>query len=393
MPFENTRDVLGDQQTLDGIISDTLTELKDDNVSSLQPRALAYKDHLRTVELPNLTSADFNAFVSSKGLRTVIIPNLEEPDFSGCTGLKTLDMKGKSYQHNYASRLANTRGLVHLILRNPNGSYPSSKAQLPPTFYTGTARGACHVYVPDNIVSDYGVSANWTANGSNIYPISSYPVEHTYGGTITDSWETIIQNCEDGNIDGYNIGDTKEVICNGFYINMVIVAKNSDIIHDGDGAKASLTWISEKTVPFVQKMRASNNNTGGWRDSLMREAINDENQFIIYPEVVRTGIKAVDKTCFIKGSTVTVNDKIWIPSIREVFGEGSDRENSGVTYTNYFDSADARKVFDATTGQYITWHLRSTSGTDNFATVNSSGILANIYATYDAHSKVFGFCT
>lgn len=393
MPFENTRDVLGDQQTLDGIVSDTLTELKDDSVYNLQPRALAYKNHLNTVEFPNLTSADTTSFMNSKGLKTVIIPKKESQNFQKCYSLKTLDMKGKTNSTNFASDLEWNRGLLHFILRNTSVCSVSSVSNLPPTFYKGSKSGSCRIYVPDNLVSSYKSNPNWAVNSANIYPISSYPVAPTYGGTITDSWETIIQNCEDGNIDGYNIGDTKEIICNGFYINMVIVAKNSDIIHDGDGAKASLTWISEKTVPFSQKMRASANNTGGWRDSLMREAINDENQFIIYPEVIRTGIKSVDKTCFIKGSTVTVDDKIWIPSIREVFGEGSNRENSGVTYTNYFDSADARKVFDVTTGQYITWHLRSTSGTDNFATVKSSGVLGDIYATYDAHSKVFGFCT
>lgn len=95
MSFVNTREILGDQATLDALIAHTLAELKEDGVTTLANYALYKNDGLVTVEMPNLLTVGSHAFRDCTALTTIIVPGLTNVGsyaFSGCTNLTTIGL-------------------------------------------------------------------------------------------------------------------------------------------------------------------------------------------------------------------------------------------------------------------------------------------------------------
>lgn len=143
-------------------------------------------------------------------------------------------------------------------------------------------------------------------------------------------------------------------------------------------------------------MNNSRTNTGGWDSSVMKSWLNST-AFALLPQELQNGILAVDKTCQ-QGSadsgttTISTNNKLWLPSAREIVG-GSNYESSGLIYTTQFPTASARIKFN-NNGTTSGWWMRSASSTstDYFRNVYSSGSVSNFYAN-SSYGVVFGFCT
>lgn len=92
MSFINTRDAIGDQATLDGLVAHTLEELREDGVSVLGSYALFSNSGLRYVEMPGLSSGKqgASAFAYCSSLQSVVMQNLSifSPNmFAGCSSL------------------------------------------------------------------------------------------------------------------------------------------------------------------------------------------------------------------------------------------------------------------------------------------------------------------
>ena len=209
--------------------------------------------------------------------------------------------------------------------------------------------------------------------------------------TIDDDWSTILSNTNYAT--DYSIGDTKSLSINGTNHLMQIVAFNSDVRTDGNGT-AGITWI-EKDLFTKHRMNATADNTGGWPATEMRSWLR-ETVLPTLPEVVRNSIVEVNKTYYDynggSGITSTQADTIWIPSVREMFGNNSNYENSGVDYTSFFNSNSARiKKLNSTANTY--WLRSARSGINSqFHNVNGSGGL-DYYSANVTAGVCIGFCT
>ena len=336
----NTRDTLGDQATLDGLVNGTLTELEEDVVTSLPSYALHKNTHIETLKFPNVTSISGNAF-------------------NGCSALK------------------------HLVL----GS--STKCALSATSaFTGTpislTKGA--IYVPEGLVSTYKADSYW--KNYFITSVENYPT--TDYSTITDSWAQIVAAISDGTYSTkYNVGDTKAISINGVDDYMVLIAKDTDVLADGSG-NAKTTWLS-KGLFATHNMNTQGTNANGWAQSEMRTWLR-ETILPTLDSTIQSNIKEVTKTYYDKTttSTLSITDTVWIPSAREIYG-GTSYESAGCDYTSLFNSDPARIKYN-TSGTAGSWWLRSAnSGYDtSFRSVNYGGDVYSSSAS-GAYGVALGF--
>ena len=126
----------------------------------------------------------------------------------------------------------------------------------------------------------------------------------------------------------------------------------------------------------------------------MRKYLDTEIKPLI-PLIVKSQIKPVRKYSFslavvlkfIIEEITETEDEIWIPSAKEVFGEGriSYYEKQAVYYSSLFSS-------DKDTKRAFLWWLRSASNSNNFNLVNTDGSI-NYTDAYNTGGVALGFCT
>lgn len=95
MAYTNTRDVLGDQATLDALVAYTLSEFKENGVDRFGSYALTSNTGLVSVEMPGLsnTTQGVNAFAMCTNLVTVAFPDMKRFGaymFTRCSALTTV---------------------------------------------------------------------------------------------------------------------------------------------------------------------------------------------------------------------------------------------------------------------------------------------------------------
>ena len=429
--FVNTRTSNGDQATLDALIANTLTELKEDGVRALGVRSLYKNVGLTLVDFPSVTSAGEYALSGCTNLNSVnleALGSVPQYMFAGDTAITVLNLPEATSVGQYAFQnvpivklslpkvatlgayMTNGNGaeevdlsanpsvvanafngdvnLTSLILRN------SSQLTLANvSAFTGTpiAQKFGWIYVPSELVSTYKAATNWSTYASQIVSLDEYPKDVT--GSITDTWAEIFAAEEDGTYSTkYKVGDTKMVSVNGSPVAMQIVAIDGDELADGTG-NAKITWLC-LGYQGKHNMNSTNTTSGGWASCAMRQYLIDS----VLPNIdstVRAQIKSVNKTYYdyASSSTKVSADSIWIPSFREV-GFGTTKEDSGVIYSGIFTDNAARIKKDGlyALGTAAYWWLRSASNGNIFYGVNTGGGSTNNYAS-TSNGVVFGFCT
>lgn len=366
--MSNTRTTFGEQATFDGLIAHTLTTLEEDGVTSLPSYALYKNAGLQSVIFPSVTSVAGNAL-------------------SECPNLTTIEIGGKCSLTSGA--FANSNKLTALKLTNTSGVSTLSNTSV--ITGSGLKNDFTGIYVPSSLLSNYKSASNWTAYADRIFPLEDYP--KTDFGTISDSWSTIIANCDAGTIDDYNIGDTKQLDINGTKVLMQIVAKNTDQLADGTGT-ASLTWLA-KNIYFTHVMNSGSTNTNGWEACALRTWLRGSEVFGALPTELQNGIKEVKKAWYdyTTKTTKTSTDTIWIPSTYEMFSDTTssivETGDDNVQYTMF--NSNAKRVKSGSATYY--W-LRSayTSFSNGFYIVTGDGSRAGSIASYSI-GVVPGFCT
>ena len=365
--YVNTRTIMGDQEAFDALIAGELENLVEDGITNISKGyIICYNNGIKSIKLPNLTNIKQGAI-----------------NYNG--KLEVIDI-GKKCSFDSASISSNPK-LSSLILR---GSTMSTQGG---SILIGTPITIGHggVFVPSDLVSTYKANSSWGAY--NIYPIEDYPKSDW--GTIADSWSEIFANEDNGTyLTKYSLGDTKKITINNNDYYAQIVAFDADPLSDNSGNNAKITWILKELYADTHRMNATNTNANGWPDTEMRTWLNDTILPLI-PSDVRTAIKEVTKTSYDKTTSadVTSNDKLWIPSAREVFiGSSYGYEASGPTYTTFFSSASAIKYKGLS---MCSWWLRSanSSSTNNFQDVYSNGTLNRDSAIISTIGVCLGFCT
>ena len=383
----NTRDTLGDQATLDGLINHTLTSIEEDGVLNIRKYALCKNTVLQTVDFPSVKTIGERAFESCEGIEEIIFPevtsigqyafllclNLEKATFSK---LKTLSSGAFSgCQKLNALILGNTSGVVSLTNQ---------------TAFSETAiyddKG--WVYVPTSLVASYKSSSSW--GGIPIADINEYPKAPPDFSEITDSWSEIFAAEEDGTYSiKYSVGRYKSLTINNTTYHARIVAMDADELSDNSG-NAKITWIVDEVYADTHNMNSNNTASGGWPATEMRAWLRTTILPLI-DSTVSAKIKEVNKTYKDPSNgTQTFTDTIWIPSVREM-SDGAGYENSGVTYKDWFNkpSRRARK----TSGSIMYWWLRTSQSSTNFRCMSINGNSTYSDNPNKNYGVVIGFCT
>lgn len=447
----NTRDVLGDQATLDGLIDQSLTSLEENGITSLRTYAFYINDNIKKINFPSLTTMGTYAFYSCRLLEEVDLPLITTASyygFNGCNSLKKININNLSRLNQLAlgscfslndidtsevtivndsvfsnsgigelilpvctslgsytgqgqrmstidltnnisintDKFNKANGLVHLILRS---STLCSLSATNAFAETPLANNIGWIYVPTDLIDTYKSATNWSTYADQIVDISEYP-KALQNETITDSWSDIFTNENNGTYSTkYSIGDIKCVNIGGTYYPMQIIAMDKDVLASGGTAK--ITWCG---LGFLCKvpMNFTIITTDGWVESWMRKFLRET----IYPQIestVRNNIKEVTKTYYdhTTSSTLSTTDTVFIPSAREILG-GTSYENSGIDYTDVFNSSNTRIKYNGLSTSADAWWLRSARDGKNFYNIMNNGVVIN-----NNPNNMFGvvlcFCT
>lgn len=151
MAFTPTVEKIGDAALTDSIINRSITELKDNVVTTLQPYALAACSSLKKCVFGELSEVLNYSFAGDEALDTLDIHSFVEFDASALQGLS---------------------GLKTLILRSNTMCDASSSAVLS---YTPIEEGTGYIYVPRILVDSYKHDFVWGSYADQIRAIEDYP--------------------------------------------------------------------------------------------------------------------------------------------------------------------------------------------------------------------------
>ncbi len=207
-------------------------------------------------------------------------------------------------------------------------------------------------------------------------------------GVIQDSIRQVVINCKAGKAsEYYSVGDRIKITLEGIgAFDFKFLGSGLDTRADGSDKPVS-TWLCTGGTMATYWNTESNGTTGGWEASLIRKVCMQQ----IYgslPTVIRDNIVKVNKTQYIyvnnTSASVTTNDKVWVPSSREISTSGM--------YGTIFPDANSRKLKDPS-GNYCYWWLRDASGSNGATVVYASGtIISSDNVTYGGRYIVPGFC-
>ena len=267
------------------------------------------------------------------------------------------------------------------------------------------------IYVPSNLVNYYkGENGGaWATFRDNIFPLEQYEIDISeYNNNSLDnvSWATIINDCNTGNIENYQIGQTKTIYVNGIPTEMIIVGKSQDTIANTNN-KASLTWI-EKTLSRFEPVNVYANTDKIYSSCSNFKELMENLYDGIEDTTLKNGIKSVTKQAY--GFTSTSVDpvllnldsegyKLWPPSLNEL---GFDSKNYTYPYFKPNDTNTPPNYRLGETNIYVKDGNNINIALRDFRNLNNirpaaiiSGENNSILETNPSNTPyiIFGFCT
>lgn len=209
---------------------------------------------------------------------------------------------------------------------------------------------------------------------TNCYPKFISPVVDE---EIADTWDTIIDNLIGGTYSSYKVGNYRSMdVGSEGPVNMQIVAI--------DGEEGPLTFVAKELLATFKQMNSSKTNANGYPATDVMKPYLVNTIMPLLPEIVRKHLKAVPKKSYDRttGSDLTSNEKLCIPSYREIFG-GTSMEKSGPIYSIVYKNSASR--IKNRNGSANEWWLRSANSSYDapFRCVDSSGDEYNAIANYN----------
>lgn len=220
------------------------------------------------------------------------------------------------------------------------------------------------------------------------------------------TWDDIVASTKDGTYKNFAIGATKKLdLGSEGVIKMQIVGIDKDELADGTG-HVSLSFIGFELLKTLHRMNPAEvgmvgtGAIGGWGNCEMRTYLLSTIYSLI-PESVRNEIKAVKKyTRILNNQKVEVNnvvtsDKLWIPSVREVYGPDAGAETEGCHYQEVFSDIGSRLKSVVGEESAELWWLRTAqlrpSAYNRFNNVHTDGQFYNNGCT-NTFGIALGFC-
>lgn len=158
-----------------------------------------------------------------------------------------------------------------------------------------------------------------------------------------DSWETIVDNVRDFDIEGYNVGDTKEIDLGEYGTHTVRIANTStpsECSTEGFSQTACGFVIEFADIITFDSMNRTNTNVGGWPSSRMYTLVND-NIYNAIPSEIRNII--IDTTV-ISGhgskngeENFISTDKLYLLTQKEIYMDFSSNSDSAKDLTRTLD--------------------------------------------------------
>lgn len=228
--FVNTYELIGDQALTDGLIDGTVTDLKDDRITSIRTCMFRYNKSLVSIDCPNVTNIGYQSFDSATALKSVRFNNatyIDNYGFAACTSLTDVDLpllaeanqqifngctsltkiKFPSLTRCNGGLLRNCTALViadfHVYFELWNHNHFSSCTNLKALIFrsptmvgcpggsnidnSGITSGICFFYVPRNLVDSYKAATNWANYAERIRAIEDYTVDGTTMGDFDET--------------------------------------------------------------------------------------------------------------------------------------------------------------------------------------------------------------
>ena len=212
---------------------------------------------------------------------------------------------------------------------------------------------------------------------------------------VTDTWQTIINAVKDGDIDEYNVGDTKEINLGSYGKHTVRIANKStpsECNTSGFSQTACGFVIEFADIITTYKVNETDTNVGGWPATPIRTFINND----IYNSLPSELKSAIIDTKVISGhsnSSEDVNfistDKLYLLSPKEIYENWSytiDTSNDSSRQLDYYNSKSV------IIGKYSYVSKKYRNSTDYWwlrtANANNSTSFLGIYGSGDWGSGI-----
>ena len=218
---------------------------------------------------------------------------------------------------------------------------------------------------------------------------------------ITDSWDTIIANIDNGTYaTKYKVGNYKPLdLGTEGTINMQIVAFDSDKL--ASSGTAPITFVAKELLNTSK--RINNANVTSFRNSELDVYLQND-IYALIPENVRQRINSVKKYTTVTNAndyntSYSYTTKIFIPSLREVYstygGENKESSSSAVVYKKIYKDNNSRIKHKSGDTTAITWWLRTryskSSSSNTFTDISSNGGAASQSCSI-TQGICIGFC-
>lgn len=192
--------------------------------------------------------------------------------------------------------------------------------------------------IPTGVEGQYRVSAQGTNDTAYIKALRKNALNYY-------TWEEIAEISEKGDaITYFDLGEEKTFTINEQTYTAVIIGFEKDYLQDSTEF-AGMTFAFKEPLDTKYRMNQTATNSGGWADSYIRNTVMPQ-VLQTLPSDLQSVIKTVEKRSGKGGgtdtSTNTTNDKLWLLSAREIFGNDSTYIVGGTVYEfeghqyNYF---------------------------------------------------------
>lgn len=225
--FINTIDVLGDDVVIDSIIDRTITEFKDDTLTSVGKYAFYNCTALSNVDIPNATGLYGYSFQGCTALVSINAPNVTNQDlpwehyqFKNCTALKSVNLpaltqvktdmfngcssltkivlpsatgtESCAFQNCGSLKIADFPALTSFAWNTFQGSNVTAVllrntakvATLSHAMLTGVDG---YFYVPRTLVDSYKAATNWSSFADKFRALEDYTVDGTITGELDET--------------------------------------------------------------------------------------------------------------------------------------------------------------------------------------------------------------
>ena len=358
------------------------------------------KRSLTDYESTTATTIGRSAFYQMYSLTSVktTADTINEYAYQSCKNIKTVDLINPTEKITIGSyAFYDIDKMESMFIRSSQVATLGSSS-IPMHMAVGYNKA---IYVHDNLVADYKIADGWANYSNAIHPISEYPI--TNFDTINDDWSTIVTKVNNGTAD-YKLGDTKSIDFGADGVAyMCIVGIDKDELSDNSGGTAKYTWIAKYLPNITHRMNPALSGTtegtgaiGGWEHCEMRSYLQNTLWNMLPNELTANGvIKEVKKYSRIYNTSgtaendVITNDRIWIPSAREINTTDANAETQGVIYNEYYTSSYRRYVLRADNSSN-TW-LRTAQSTSGFRNCFSGNVNTSASSSTPIYI-CFGFC-